>query len=389
MATQFNNSRKSAETHSLPSNMTFPVHRSAATLDSQSSQRANEATLTLQSKVMAHYCDVCERHFVDENGMRMHLRTSKDHNERVKRQTSNKTLSRNSAAVTQDPQPSGHGNMANSTIQQAKVAVKSNEIILYCNVCERGFVHENAMRMHLATSKDHKRRVERQKLLIHVQDLKPAASLTPGTSASSILYGHLAHTQNTLAAPAYGFTEVGDSTLQYPEMMETSSLYGRASNAMTLSSHISTELQSQAQRKDASPHIAACMPQADQVQKLFTAQTNSSGQRIDLKPKNLVPTVIPSCQQLVELELLSEHCHTSEDLLKHKYLLCLHTADDIAGLCRCRNCHGDYWAIYLLEDHLTYCRSTEEIKNSSPTQLLVSFPKAASRYCLPRSRYHF
>lgn len=333
--------------------MTLPVHPSAATLDSQSSQRANEANPTVQSKVMVLYCDVCERHFVNETGMRMHLTTSKDHKERVKRLTSNKTLSLNSAAVIQDPQPSGHGNMVNSTIQQAKVAVTSNEIILYCNVCEREFVNENAMRMHLATSKDHKIRVKRQKLLTHVQDLKPAASLTPGTFASSILYGHLAHTQNTLAAPAYGFTEVGDNALQYPEMMATSSVYGRASNAMTLSSHTSTKLQSQAQKKGASPHIATCMPQADRVPKsVFPAQANSSGQRIDLKHKNLVPTVIPSCQQLVELESLSEHCHTSEDLLKHKYLLCLYTADDIAGLCRCQNCQGDYWAIYLLEDHL-------------------------------------
>lgn len=260
---------------------------------------------------------------------------------------------------------------------EVKPTVQSKEIVLYCHLCERNFVNENGMRMHLATSKDHKKKVAMQELSTHAQDLKLAALLTPGTLASTILYGHLNHTQNTLATLTYGSTEVGGYN-HIPGMMGISSLYGQAGNAIKFPSQTSTEL----------ALISTDLPQPDQIlNKIGTAQENSSSQKADLKHENLVPTVIPSSQQSAELESLSGHCHASEDLLKNKYLLCLYTADNIAGLSRCQNCGGDYWAvIYLLESHLTDYRFTEESTNSIPPQLLLSFQTAASRYCLLRSR---
>lgn len=213
---------------------------------------------------------------------------------------------------------------------EVKPTVQSKETVLYCHLCERNFVNENGMRMHLATSKDHKKKVAMQELSTHAQDLKLAALLTPGTLASTILYGHLNHTQNILATPTYGSTEVGGYN-HIPGMMGISSLYGQAGNAIKFPSQTSTEV----------ALISTDLPQPDQIpNKIGTAQENSSSQKADIKHESLVPTVIPSSQQSAELESFSEHSHTSEDLLKNKYLLYLYTADNIAGLSRCQNCGG-------------------------------------------------
>lgn len=325
--------------------MTLPLRHPAATSDSQASKGANEvnpivekAKTEIKSKGIDLYCDVCERKFVDENGMRMHLETSKDHKAKA---SINKFVDENGMRM----------HLETSKDHEAKAGIKSRGNALYCDVCEREFVSENGMQMHFETSKDHKKRVKMQKLFTHARDLKPTTAPNPSTFTSTMLYGHLAHAQNSLATPTYGFTEVGSSTLMSPRMIETSSRHGQAENAVIFPSHTSTKLQPQTQ-KGPSPHTSILLPQLDQTPiKMGISQANSSSQMPGLKHKGLVPTMIPFYQQSIELKSLSEHCHSSEDLLKHKYLLCLFTTDDIAGLFRCQNCRGDYWAgIYLLEN---------------------------------------
>lgn len=319
---------------------TLSPHSPAPTLDPQASGNRNK--IAIQPNGLVFYCNVCEREFVSENGMRTHIETSKDHKEKARRQISYTALSPHSPSPTRDPQASRNRNKINLTVQKVETAIKPNGLVLYCNICEREFVNENEMRMHLETSKDHQKLVNMQKVATHAQDLKLAASLTSGTFESTILYGHLAHPQNPLVTPTYGFTEFGGSNLMHPAMMETSSLYGQAGNIITSLSHTSTELQSQAKKMAAYPQTYNYVPPPDQIPPNGgNAQAKSTSQKTVLKHKNLVPTVIPSVHQSVELKSLSEHCHTSEDLLKHQYLLCLFTADDIAGLCRCQNCGGD------------------------------------------------
>ena len=122
--------------------------------------------------------------------------------------------------------------------------------------------------------------------------------------------------------------------------MEASSLYGQAGTAITFPSRPSIEVQSQAQAKGVSPYVSTYLPQPDQIP--IETGTSHSQKADHSKHSKFVPTVIPFFQHAVELESLSEHCHTSEDLRKHQYLLRQYTDDDIAGLCRCENCGGDY-----------------------------------------------
>lgn len=168
-------------------------------------------------------------------------------------------------SATSDPLASGHANIVNPTVQQAKPQV----IVRYCHVCKREFGSDNGMQNHLATSKDHRARLNHN------------ARVKRQTSSST--------------------------------------------------------------------------------------QANHSSKRADRKDKTLFSTVIPSPQQSAELELLSKHSHTSEHLLKHGYQLCLYTADDLAGLSRCKNCKGVYWAIILIpEIHLTHCSFAEAFNNTIP-----------------------
>ena len=416
----------------------------AATVKSRASRRANEvdhpahmAKAAIESQGLGHYCHVCNRNFVNENGLQMHLTNSTNHIEKAKRQISSRSLSLHSSAAARDPLASEYGTHLTLTVSKAEATIKSKGVVLYCDICEREFVNENGMQMHFATSKDHKKRVKMQKLSIQAQnlespavgivsycdvcerefinenemqlhlatskehkekgnmqelptqaqDLKPVALQAPSTFESTILYGHLAYTQNTFATPTYGYTGFVDYNLMHPATVEKSSLYGQAGNATTFPSNNLTELRSQTQKRGAFPQISTRLPQSNQLpNQIGSAQDNSSRQNVDLLHKNFVPAEIPSFQQLLELESLSEQCHTSEHLLKHKYLLCPYTADDIAGLCRCQNCRGEYWPIfYHLEYYLIRGRPKEEFTSSSPTHLCLPSQKATSRYCLSRS----
>lgn len=351
------------------------------------------AKAAIESEWLEHYCHICDRNFVDENGLRMHRTNSTNHKERAKRQSSSRTLSLHSPAAAREPLASEYGNHLTLKVPKAKATTKSKGVVLYCDICEREFVNENGMRMHFATSKDHKERVKMQKqytqaqnleppalgivsycdvcerefinenemqlhlatskehkekdnmqkLSTQAQDLNPIALQAPSTFASTTLYGHLAHTQNTFATPTYGYTGFVDYNRMHPAMVEESSLYGQAGNATTFLSHNLTELQSQTQKRGSFPQISTPLPQPNQIpNEIGSAQDNSSRQNVDLMHKNLVPAEIPSFQQSLELESLSEQCHTSEHLFKHKYLLCPYTTGDIAGLRRCQNCRGEY-----------------------------------------------
>lgn len=350
------------------------------------------AKAAIESQGLGHYCHVCNRNFVDDNALRMHLTNSTNHKEKAKRQISSRTLSLHSSAAARDPLASEYGNHLTLTVPKAEATIKPKGVVLYCDICESEFVNENGMRMHFATSKDHKKRVKMQKLstqaqnleppalgivsycdvcerefidenemqlhlatskehkergnmqelFTQAQDLKSIALQAPSTFASTILYGHLAHTQNTFAAPTYGYTGFVGYTLMHPATVEKSS-HGQAGNATTFPSNNLTELRSQTQKRGAFPQISTPLPQPNQIpNQIGSAQDNSSRQNVDLMHKNFVPAEIPSFQQSLELESLSEQCHTSEHLSEHKYLLCPYTTGDIAGLCRCQNCRGEY-----------------------------------------------
>jgi hypothetical protein len=51
---------------------------------------------------------------------------------------------------------------------------------------------------------------------------------------------------------------------------------------------------------------------------------------------------IPVWQRPAMLEALLKHCHSPEDLLENKYLLRPYTAEDLAGLCECKNCGSKF-----------------------------------------------
>lgn len=51
-------------------------------------------------------------------------------------------------------------------------------------------------------------------------------------------------------------------------------------------------------------------------------------------------SVIPFPEQPAVLDALSQNCHSSNDLWTNKYRLQRYTAEDLAGLRKCRNCGG-------------------------------------------------
>ncbi|MCJ1463420.1 hypothetical protein MMC07_002027 [Pseudocyphellaria aurata] len=87
-------------------------------------------------------------------------------------------------------------------------------------------------------------------------------------------------------------------------------------------------------------HLASAKDHGARVERHTSSSTgaNHGSKKTDLVDKTVFTTVIPSLQQSAELELLSKHSHTSEDLVKRGYRLSLYTAEDIAGLSRCKNC---------------------------------------------------
>jgi len=54
---------------------------------------------------------------------------------------------------------------------------------------------------------------------------------------------------------------------------------------------------------------------------------------------------IPALQQPAVLEALMRHCHSPENLLENRYLLHPYTAEDLAGLRKCKNCGGKFRGI--------------------------------------------
>ena len=53
-------------------------------------------------------------------------------------------------------------------------------------------------------------------------------------------------------------------------------------------------------------------------------------------------SAISAPQQPAVLEALLSHRHSPEDLLKQQYRLRPYEPDDIAGLCKCKNCGGKF-----------------------------------------------
>jgi hypothetical protein len=125
-------------------------------------------------------------------------------------------------------------------------------------------------------------------------------------------------------------------------------------------------IQDSAIHKISIPNASNVQPSTT-IESYFLQPSNSSlGQLTDLRQRDAVtpssstlhvtnyskesPTqdvdrrwsVIPIPQQLAVFDALSQNCHSSNDLRTNKYRLQPHTAGDLAGLRKCRNCGGTF-----------------------------------------------
>lgn len=83
-------------------------------------------------------------------------------------------------------------------------------------------------------------------------------------------------------------------------------------------------------------------------------------------------SAVPPNQWQPMVKLLSRSCHSTDDLLKHHYLLRPYNAADIGGLQRCKNCRGRWYLMARFrKPRLTACRLEEGHRQAVHKGLLL------------------
>lgn len=212
------------------------------------------------SKVSYH-CRVCNRLFVSRNALGMHIMTSKEHEKRA-----NTTIK----GSTND----GEGTVLDKNDIPVKPA--------FCSTCNRFFVNDEALEMHIKDSSDHQSKI---------------------TTVGGIANDH----QGTVA-PLNGTLP----RLSIPPQTFALTAIEPATREMHLQQSTPGHSQS-----DESPNDGGVL--------LYTEEPWSR---------------IPQHEWLETLGLLSRKCHSLEVLSRHGYRIGVYTQDEMDGLRKCLDCGG-------------------------------------------------
>jgi hypothetical protein len=182
--------------------------------------------------------------------------------------------------------------------------------VFYCNICEREFVHEAALQMHVQKSKVHKKEARRLEKSTAPTEVETTPQLVSNTVLpSTSLCGQQPPTENTALI---------SSGVQY-----------QPQNGNVAAVYVSTLLQ-QFQMK------------ATGNSSLSVAQNTSNGDWGSFQHGRNQWSLIPIPQQSSVFEALFGHCHSFEDLQRNRYRLRPYNSDDMAGIRRCRNCGSKF-----------------------------------------------
>ncbi|MCJ1246717.1 hypothetical protein MMC30_003926 [Trapelia coarctata] len=260
----------------------------------------------VEPRISSLSCEVCNRKFVKEQGLQAHLRMFKDHKEKVDRL---QAFFQGHQSVQIPPPVLSNmvpETQAISTLQSGMAAIQLNNTTPNCGLCDRVFVTEKALQSHMENSKVHKKEVKRQE-----KEPIKAATLTPGTLSSTILYGHQSHGQ-AINMKNYQAASLPAFQPQAPN----NGIYGAYQP-----SHL--------RQPDLVPAGIS----------MFSTTQHTSGEiELSFDYNGRSWSVISASEQPAQLEALKDSCHSAHDLQKNKYLLRPYGPDDIAGLRRCANC---------------------------------------------------
>jgi hypothetical protein len=246
----------------------------------------------------------------------------------------------------------GNGTIA-AAVQTFGVVTEPKRTIPYCDVCEREFTDEAALRMHVQNSKIHKN-VKRPRQSTKGKTVKSTPLPALGTVKSNTsLLGRQPHIKVTETPSRYKQTEGGASA----RMQAPTGLQFHSPRNGAFAAHISADLQlPDTIANGATSYSTPCRGMND-----GWASFQHGNNRWSL---------VPVSQQQAALEALEASCHPPEDLRKQKYLLLPYSPDDIAGLRKCRNCGGKLSdIIQRIGSHLNGRRPTKGYTISNPNRL--------------------
>lgn len=293
------------------------------------------------------FCNLCQRSFKDEKALQAHLRDSKLH-----RQTSSLQVGQGKTtdALTPDPaifstnfigQPTyiggnyltpafgssvdiigaglektvPHWGASNIPSQTSSAATPQKGILTYCEVCQRRFPHEQALKMHVTNSKFHKRELPKWGEPQHTG---------PNTVLNTGSYKQQASIENALPILAYSLgTIVAQSTPIYWQAGDTMSW---PMQPLANSGH---------PVQDDSTHPISTSKDFQQLNAINSTPWN--GNEASFQRGDTSWSLISVAHQPELLEALLKHCHSLEDLIKNRYVLGQYSANDIARLRRCKN----------------------------------------------------
>ena len=223
---------------------------------------------------------------------------------------------------------------------------------VYCDVCQREFINEGAFQMHVQNSKIHKTEVKRQRKSKRAREVNnaqlPASStVVSGTSVprqqTSILTTFHTPPSDILA----DLMGSGGSSMIDTGSMGQSAPHGPGGNTTSFPMQAPTGLQFPSQNDSISAvnvYRYLQQPEANGISSPNTTQGTIYGNGCSFKYGNNHWSGIPPSEQPAALQALSESCHSPEDLLKSRYLLCQPSPDDVADLRRCKNCGSKFLA---------------------------------------------
>lgn len=250
----------------------------------------------------------------------------------------------------------------------------------YCDVCERGFVDQAALRMHVQHSKIHKKEIRAQK---SAQPPETATRLRP--SAFKPMHtpqGHRTNTRNPFPIPtggdlgsASGFEDSGPVETG---TFKTQAFCFAAENSLSVAMHSLTVSQPQSEYYNVP---TAYSHENEGGDRAVADEYFGSGASQNIT--EIIETrfhcgqhgwsLIPASQQRAALEALLKHCHSSADLTRNSYLLRPRKNDELCGYRKCKNCGGELCQKFqVTRANLKQRRTAKGAASSTPFSLLFS-----------------
>jgi hypothetical protein len=262
----------------------------------------------------------------------------------------------------------------------------------YCDVCERGFVDQAALRMHVQHSKIHKKEIRVQK---SARPLETATRLGPSAfNPTHTAQGHRANTRNPFPIPTgddFGSASGSkDSGPVETGTFKTEPFCFTAENSLSVAMHSLTVSQPQFEYykvPTAYSHGNESEARAAAGEYFGSGASQNITEIIETRfyCGQHGWSLIPASQQRAALQALVKHCHSSADLTRNSYLLRPRNNDELSGYRKCKNCGGELCQIFqVTRANLKQRRTGKVAASSTPFSLLFSPQEAADR-----SKYYF